>query len=80
MKIVKDFNIKEYSQKLIDWLSDTCMNYPAEGFIIGLSDGIDSAVAASLAVKIGLSTTALILPKKQSTPRYTRCSRIYREN
>ncbi|ALB01889.1 NAD synthetase [Francisella persica ATCC VR-331] len=66
MKIVKDFNIKEYSQKLIDWLSDTCMNYPAEGFVIGLSGGIDSAVAASLAVKTGLSTTALILPSKNN--------------
>lgn len=39
MKIVKDFNIKEYSQKLIDWLSDTCTNYLAEGFVIGLSGG-----------------------------------------
>ncbi|ABK90159.1 NAD(+) synthase [Francisella tularensis subsp. novicida] len=62
MKIVKDFSPKEYSQKLVNWLSDSCMNYPAEGFVIGLSGGIDSAVAASLAVKTGLPTTALILP------------------
>ncbi|NDT36607.1 NAD(+) synthetase, partial [Francisella tularensis subsp. holarctica] len=47
MKIVKDFSPKEYSQKLVNWLSDSCMNYPAEGFVIGLSGGIDSAVAAS---------------------------------
>ncbi|MDE5035962.1 NAD(+) synthetase, partial [Francisella tularensis subsp. holarctica] len=38
------------------------MNYPAEGFVIGLSGGIDTAVAASLAVKTGLPTKALILP------------------
>lgn len=43
-----------------------CINYPAEGFVIGISGGIDSAVAASLAVKTGLPTTALILPSKNN--------------
>ncbi|MDE4967639.1 NAD(+) synthetase, partial [Francisella tularensis subsp. holarctica] len=47
MKIVKDFSPKEYSLKLVYWLSDICMNYPAEGFVIGLSCCIDSAFAAS---------------------------------
>ncbi|MDE5018871.1 NAD(+) synthetase, partial [Francisella tularensis subsp. holarctica] len=39
MKIVKDFSPKEYSLKLVNWLIDICMNYHAEGFVIGLSGG-----------------------------------------
>ncbi|QUE30809.1 NAD(+) synthase [Francisella philomiragia] len=66
MKIIKNFIAEEYSKKLIKWLKKICINYPAEGFVIGISGGIDSAVAASLAVKTGLPTTALILPSKNN--------------
>ncbi|MBK2106122.1 NAD(+) synthase [Francisella philomiragia] len=66
MKIIKNFIAEEYSKKLIEWLKNICINYPAEGFVIGISGGIDSAVAASLAVKTGLPTTALILPSKNN--------------
>ncbi|MBK2297284.1 NAD(+) synthase [Francisella philomiragia] len=66
MKIIKNFIAEEYSKKLIEWLKKICINYPAEGFVIGISGGIDSAVAASLAVKTGLPTTALILPSKNN--------------
>ncbi|MBK2258688.1 NAD(+) synthase [Francisella philomiragia] len=66
MKIIKKFIAEEYSKKLIEWLKKICINYPAEGFVIGISGGIDSAVAASLAVKTGLPTTALILPSKNN--------------
>ncbi|MEY8702345.1 NAD(+) synthase [Francisella philomiragia] len=66
MKIIKNFIAEEYSKKLIEWLKKICINYPAEGFVIGISGGIDSAVAASLAVRTGLPTTALILPSKNN--------------
>ncbi|WP_265659125.1 NAD(+) synthase [Francisella philomiragia] len=66
MKIIKNFIAEKYSKKLIEWLKKICINYPAEGFVIGISGGIDSAVAASLAVKTGLPTTALILPSKNN--------------
>ncbi|MDE5005171.1 NAD(+) synthetase, partial [Francisella tularensis subsp. holarctica] len=35
MIIVHDFSPKDYSQKLVNWLCDSCMNFPAEGFVIG---------------------------------------------
>ncbi|AEI35974.1 NAD(+) synthase [Francisella salina] len=66
MKIVKNFIVEQYSNNLIKWLKENCIKYPAEGFVIGISGGIDSAVAASLAVKTGLPTTALILPSKNN--------------
>ncbi|KEI35487.1 NMN synthetase [Francisella sp. W12-1067] len=66
MNIVKDFNPTEYSEKLIRWLTNTCINYPAEGFVIGISGGIDSAVCASLLVKTDLPVTALIMPSENN--------------
>ncbi|QIV94911.1 NAD(+) synthase [Allofrancisella frigidaquae] len=66
MNIVKDFNPTEYSEKLVQWLTDTCINYPAEGFVIGISGGIDSAVCASLLVKTDLPVTALIMPSENN--------------
>lgn len=66
MRITKDFKPKEYSQKLVEWLKNSCLKYPAKGFVIGLSGGIDSAVAATLAARTDLPTTALIMPSKNN--------------
>lgn len=64
MNIVKNFEVSDYSKKITKWLKESCLNYPAEGFVIGISGGIDSAVAASLAAKTDLPVTALIMPSK----------------
>ncbi|QIV95651.1 NH(3)-dependent NAD(+) synthetase [Allofrancisella inopinata] len=66
MNIVKNFNPKRYSEKLVQWLTDSCIKYPAEGFVIGISGGIDSAVCASLLVKTDLPITALIMPSENN--------------
>lgn len=66
MNIAKNFKVDDYSNKTISWLKESCLNYPAEGFVIGISGGIDSAVAASLATKTGLPVTALIMPSKNN--------------
>lgn len=66
MEIVKDFSPEQYSQKLVNWLTSSCKNYPAEGFVIGVSGGIDSAVATTLAVQTKLPVTALILPSENN--------------
>ncbi|QIW09838.1 NAD(+) synthase [Francisella sp. LA112445] len=66
MNIVKNFEVSDYSKKITKWLKESCLNYPAEGFVIGISGGIDSAVAASLAAKTDLPVTALIMPSKNN--------------
>ncbi|APC97347.1 NAD(+) synthase [Francisella frigiditurris] len=67
MKIIKNLNIKEYTEKLVNWLKKSCENYPAEGFVIGISGGIDSAVCASLLAKTSLPVTALIMPSENNS-------------
>jgi NAD+ synthase len=71
MNIVKDFEPQKYSEQLVNWLKKNCLNYPAEGFVIGLSGGIDSAVAAALAVQTGLTVTALIMPSENNNSEDT---------
>ena len=66
MKVIKNLKPQEYSQKLVDWLKENCLNYPANGFVIGLSGGIDSAVAVALATKTTLPVTGLIMPSKNN--------------
>ncbi|AJC48856.1 NAD(+) synthase [Allofrancisella guangzhouensis] len=67
MNVVKNFTPEKYSEKLIQWLTNSCIKYPAEGFVIGVSGGIDSAVCASLLSKTDLPTTAFILPSKNNS-------------
>ncbi|ASG67533.1 NAD(+) synthase [Francisella halioticida] len=66
MSIVRNFIVDDYSNKIVNWLKESCASYPAEGFVIGISGGIDSAVAASLATKTNLPVTALIMPSKNN--------------
>ena len=66
MNISKNIEYKNYSIKLTNWLKETCLNYPAKGFVIGVSGGVDSAVAASLATMTGLPVTALIMPSSNN--------------
>ncbi|AIT09048.1 NAD synthetase [Candidatus Francisella endociliophora] len=71
MSVVKNFKPNEYANKITEWLKDSCLNYPAEGFVVGISGGIDSAVAVSLAVNTGLPVTGLIMPSKNNDDKDT---------
>lgn len=71
MRVVKDFEPSDYTSKLVQWLKKSCLNYPAEGFVLGISGGIDSAVAAALAVQTGLPVTGLIMPSNNNDKQDT---------
>lgn len=66
MKISKQINYDQYTQKLVTFLKESCKNYPADGFVIGISGGVDSAVASSLATMTGLPVTGLIMPSSNN--------------
>ena len=61
------FNPEKTVELLTNWLKEVCTNYPAKGFTLGLSGGIDSAVCASIAIKTGLPVSLLLLPS-ENTP------------
>lgn len=67
MKIFKQINYDQYTQKLVTFLKESCKNYPANGFVIGISGGVDSAVASSLATMTDLPVTGLIMPSSNNS-------------
>ncbi len=54
------------------WLSDYAMSAKSEGFVIGISGGIDSAVTSTLCALTGKKTILLTLPIRQTKAEYER--------
>ena len=54
------------------WLADYCRRARAEGFVIGVSGGIDSAVSSTLATRTGMPLLIVEMPIHQSRDQVTR--------
>ncbi len=50
---------------LVDWLNNYARTSQTKGFVIGVSGGVDSAVASSLAARTGLDVICLEMPIHQ---------------
>lgn len=57
---------------IVNWLKDYATNAKVNGFIIGVSGGIDSAVVSTLAAKTGLKTLVLEMPIRQKADQVDR--------
>ena len=51
---------------IIDWLNNYILESPANGFVIGLSGGVDSALTSTLAAKSGFPLLCLEMPIYQN--------------
>ncbi|WP_310991148.1 NAD(+) synthase [Aequorivita marina] len=64
------------SEKVIDyivnWLKTYSINAKTNGFVIGISGGIDSAVVSTLCAKTGLRTLCVEMPIHQAKNQVTR--------
>ena len=64
------------TQKVIDhivnWLKDYATEAKSNGFVVGVSGGIDSAVVSVLAAKTGLKTLVLEMPIRQKADQVNR--------
>lgn len=54
------------------WLRDYCLGAGTKGFVIGVSGGIDSAVASALAARTGLPLLVVEMPIHQSPDQVAR--------
>jgi NAD+ synthase len=63
---------KEVIQQIINWLSDYAKKSGANGFVIGISGGIDSALTSTLAAKTGLPTLCVEMPIHQNKTQVER--------
>ncbi len=64
--------IDKTTQYIINWLKEYAVNAKMEGFVVGVSGGIDSAVTSTLCAKTGLRTLCVEMPIHQAQSQVTR--------
>lgn len=60
---------------IVDWLKDYATKANCQGFVIGISGGIDSAVTSTLCAKTGLDLLCVEMPIHQGKNQVTRADR-----
>ena len=61
--------VEEY---IVQWLIDYKVQNKINGYVIGISGGIDSAVTSTLCAKTGLQTLCLDIPIRQNLSQHSR--------
>lgn len=62
----KSFIPENAQNKIVNWLTDYASNAKVNGFVIGISGGIDSAVTSTLCALTGLEVLCLEMPIHQA--------------
>jgi NAD+ synthase len=57
---------------IVNWLKDYATNAKVNGFVVGISGGIDSAVTSTLCAKTGLDVLCVEMPIHQAASHVTR--------
>lgn len=57
---------------IVDWLDSYCRTAQMNGFVVGISGGIDSALTSTLCALTGRKTIVLNLPIRQTAAEYSR--------
>lgn len=65
-------NTPKVAEHIINWLKDYATNAKVNGFVVGISGGIDSAVTSTLCAKTGLPTLCVELPIHQAESQVNR--------
>lgn len=63
---------EKVTNHIIDWLKDYATKSNMQGFVLGISGGIDSAVTSTLCAKTGLRTLCVEMPIHQAPNQVTR--------
>lgn len=59
---------------IVNWLKDYALNAKVNGYVIGISGGIDSAVTSTLCAKTGLQVLCLEMPIHQAKSHVSRAN------
>jgi NAD+ synthase len=64
--------MNELSKKIIDWISEYLVNSNQQGFVVGVSGGVDSALVSTLCARSGKPTVVLSMPIHQDKSQLSR--------
>lgn len=65
-------NTEKVAEYIINWLKEYAINAKVNGFVVGVSGGIDSALTSTLCAKTGLPTLCVELPIHQAESQVSR--------
>ena len=57
---------EKVTKHIVNWLKDYATNARVNGFVVGISGGIDSAVTSSLCAETGLKVLCIEMPIHQA--------------
>ncbi|WP_107038803.1 NAD(+) synthase [Brumimicrobium mesophilum] len=66
------FDSEKIASHIIDWLNNYIKDLPIDGFIVGVSGGVDSALVASLCARTNKKVILLNMPIRQSESEFIR--------
>ncbi len=66
--------VEKVARFIVSWLNEYCSNAGMQGFVVGVSGGIDSAVTSTLCAMTGLSVLALNMPIHQAKDQVSRAA------
>ena len=65
-------NTEKVTDHIVNWLKEYAINAKMDGFVVGVSGGIDSAVTSTLCAMTGLRTFCVEMPIHQAASQVTR--------
>ncbi|MBW2936705.1 NAD(+) synthase [Aureisphaera sp. CAU 1614] len=65
-------NTEKVTDHIVNWLKEYAINAKMDGFVVGVSGGIDSAVTSTLCAMTGLRTLCVEMPIHQAASQVTR--------
>lgn len=63
---------EKVANHIVNWLKDYAVAAKMEGFVVGVSGGVDSAVTSALCAKTGMRTQCVEMPIHQALSQVTR--------
>jgi NAD+ synthase len=66
------FQAEKINQYIVKWLLDYATNAKVNGFVIGISGGVDSAVTSTLCAQTGLKVVCVTMPIHQAESHVSR--------
>ena len=79
MQNLKSFNPEDITNQIVNWLKDYAVNAKVNGFVIGVSGGVDSAVTSTLCAMTGLNVLCVEMPIHQADSHVTRAREHIRQ-
>ena len=65
-------NVEEVSAKIVNWMKTYAENAKVNGFVIGISGGVDSAVTSMLCAQTGMKLLCVEMPIHQDASQISR--------